>query len=376
MNAIKYLTIFGVLGASLASCSDLDPVISDKEVVVLNQTQPYASNTNNYAIYRIPAMVITKHDNVLAFCEGRVDGREDTGNIDVVLRRSGDRGNTWQDLLVVYDSGTSTCHNPCPIYIPETNRVVLIMNRNYGDSKVLVTYSDNEGQTWSTPREITSSVRPAGIKRYTQGPCHGIVKQHEPNKGRLIVSGYQSNPADGEFYANAIYSDDNGETWHHGGTVPTPQTNESSVCELSDGSLLMSIRMQDDETPDHERFRGHSISRDGGITWSTAQLQNELIDPGCQGSIFTYSYGGGENGKNILLMSNPACQTNRSHNTLRASFDDGATWSNGYDYTGTETGGYSDIAAFSDGEIAVLSEYGRLNTGGIIFRKFKLDEVK
>ena len=187
MKSIKYLTIFGLFGASLASCSDIDPVISDKEVVVLNQSQPFASNTDNYAIYRIPAMVITKHDNVLAFCEGRVDGREDTGNIDVVLRRSGDRGNTWQDLLVVFDEGTSTCHNPCPIYLPESNRVVLIMNKNYGDSRVFVTYSDNEGQTWEKPREITTQVRPAGIKRYTQGPCHGIVKQREPNKGRLIV---------------------------------------------------------------------------------------------------------------------------------------------------------------------------------------------
>lgn len=376
MKSIKYLTIFGLFGAALASCSDLDPVISDKEVVVLDQSQPFASNTNNYAIYRIPAMVITKHDNVLAFCEGRVDGREDTGNIDVVLRRSGDRGNTWQDLLVVFDEGTSTCHNPCPIYIPESNRVVLIMNKNYGDSRVFVTYSDNEGQTWEKPREITTQVRPAGVKRYTQGPCHGIVKQREPNKGRLIVSGYQSDPADGAFYANAIYSDDNGVTWHHGGTVPTPKTNESTVCELSDGSLLMSIRMEDDNASDSERYRGHSISRDGGITWTPAAFVNELPDPGCQGSIFTYSYGGGENGKNILLFCNPAWQERRWHNTLRASFDDGATWTKGFDYTGEEVGGYSDIAAFSDGEIAVLSEYGRLNVGGIIFRKFKLDALR
>lgn len=123
MKSYKAFTILGMLGASLAGCSDIDPVISDKEVVVLNQSQPFTTGTDNYAIYRIPSMVITKHDVVLAFCEGRVDGREDTGNIDIVLRRSGDRGNTWQDLLVIYDDKDATCHNPCPIYLPDKNRV-------------------------------------------------------------------------------------------------------------------------------------------------------------------------------------------------------------------------------------------------------------
>lgn len=376
MKTIKYISALGMMLAALTGCSDIDPVISDKPVVMLEQSNPFVTNTDNYAIYRIPAMVITKHDNVLAFCEGRVNGREDTGNIDIALRRSGDRGSTWQDLLVVYDEGTSTCHNPCPIYLPDMNRVVLIMNRSYGDSRVLVTYSDNEGQTWSKPREITSQVRPAGVKRYTQGPCHGIVKQLEPNKGRLVVVGYQSSPDDGQFYANSMYSDDNGETWHHGGTVPTPKTNESTVCELSDGSLMMNIRMQDETIDDSQHFRGQSISRDGGITWSQAELVSSLPDPGCQGSILTYSYGGGEGGKNILLFCNPAWQARRLHNTLRASFDDGATWTKGFDFTGETVGGYSDIAAFSDGQIAVLSEYGRLNEGGIIFRKFKLDDLK
>ena len=374
MKAYKLLTLLGMLGASVAGCSDIDPVISDKEVIILNQSQPFACNTDNYAFYRIPAMVITKHDIVLAFCEGRVNGREDTGNIDIVLRRSGDRGSTWQELLVVYDDKESTCHNPCPIYLPEQNRVVMIMNNSYGNSQVLVTYSDNEGQTWSTPRNITDAVRPAGVKRYTQGPCHGIVKRHEPNKGRLIVSGYQkASDSDAEFYANSMYSDDNGETWHHGGIVPTPKTNESSVCELSDGSLLMSIRMESDNEAD--RYRGHSISHDGGINWTPVQLMKDLPDPGCQGSIYTYSYGGGENGKNVLLTCNPAWQARRWHNTLRASYDDGATWTKGFDYTGEEVGGYSDIAAFSDGEIALLSEYGYLNNGGIIFRKFKLSDL-
>ncbi len=51
MKSYKAFTILGMLGASLAGCSDIDPVISDKEVVVLNQSQPFTTGTDNYAIY-------------------------------------------------------------------------------------------------------------------------------------------------------------------------------------------------------------------------------------------------------------------------------------------------------------------------------------
>lgn len=377
MKSKIYLAIIAAASLLTSACSDLDPVISDKPVPTAEaQSQVFTVGADNYAFYRIPAIVITKHDVTLAFCEGRVDGREDTGNIDVVLRRSGDRCKTWQDLIVIHGADTkNTIHNPCPIYLPETNRVVLVMNDSYGDSKVLVTYSDNEGQTWSEVKDITASVRPAGIKRYTQGPCHGIVIQKGANKGRLVVVGYQTG-TDGNYYSNSMISDDGGETWRHGGTVPTPGTNESTVCELSDGSLMMSIRLAAVGTIEAEKYRGVSISKDGGETWSQMQVVKELPDPGCQGSLYTYSYGNGDNGKNVLLFCNPAWQERRWHNTLRVSTDDGATWSKGYDYSGEEVGGYSDIAAFQDGEIVVLSEMGYLNAGGIVLRRFKLDDLK
>lgn len=371
MKSFKYIALAGFAGlvsVMTAGCKDIDPVISDMK---LPDSQPYVRNADNYSYYRIPAMVITKHDNVLAFAEGRVDGREDGGNIDIVVKRSGDRGRTWQDLIVIFNDGSNTCHNPCPIYLPETNRVVMLMNKGYSDSRVFMTYSDNEGQTWETPKEITTGLRPDGMMRFTQGPCHGIVKQLEPCKGRLIVPGYQRKSNNDEYHANAVYSDDNGMTWKMGGVVPTPNTNESTVCELSDGSLLMSIRMADDVN-----YRGHSISKDGGMTWSEVEIISSLPDPGCQGSLFTYSYGDGNDGKNILLFCNPAWQPRRWHNTLRASLDDGKTWTAGVDYTFEEVGGYTDIGVFSDGQIALLSEYGYQNEGGIIFRTFSLDELK
>ena len=40
MKSYKAFTILGMLGATLAGFSDIDPVISEKEVVVLKQSHP------------------------------------------------------------------------------------------------------------------------------------------------------------------------------------------------------------------------------------------------------------------------------------------------------------------------------------------------
>lgn len=62
---------------------------------------PYRSGSGGYASYRIPAVVRTRAGALLAFAEGRVGGREDSGDIDVVVRRSRDGGCTWGPLKVV-----------------------------------------------------------------------------------------------------------------------------------------------------------------------------------------------------------------------------------------------------------------------------------
>lgn len=62
---------------------------------------PYRSGSGGYASYRIPAVVRTRAGTLLAFAEGRVGGRADSGDIDVVVRRSRDGGCTWGPLHVV-----------------------------------------------------------------------------------------------------------------------------------------------------------------------------------------------------------------------------------------------------------------------------------
>ena len=67
---------------------------------VMAQTEPgfspvFTAGQDGYHTYRIPAIVVTTNGTVLAFCEGRKNGRGDSGDIDTLLRRSTDGGKTW-----------------------------------------------------------------------------------------------------------------------------------------------------------------------------------------------------------------------------------------------------------------------------------------
>mgnify|MGYP002050852204 CR=1 FL=1 len=79
--------------------------------------------------YRIPALVVAKNGDLLAFAEARHGGRSDTGDIDIVMKRSRDGGRTWSEQRTVWDDGRNTCGNPCPVVVTDTGAVVLLTTR-------------------------------------------------------------------------------------------------------------------------------------------------------------------------------------------------------------------------------------------------------
>ncbi len=83
---------------------------------------PYVSGDGGYDTYRIPATVVTGRGTVLAFAEGRHNSAGDTGNIDVVLRRSTDGGCTWGPAAVVAAGDGDTRGNPAPVVDPAPAR--------------------------------------------------------------------------------------------------------------------------------------------------------------------------------------------------------------------------------------------------------------
>src|SRR5258707_9389630 len=81
----------------------------------LRQQELFGAGHDGYFSYRIPSLLVTKRGALLAFCEGRKNSRNDTGDIDLLVKRSVDGGRTWSPAQVVADRGADTVGNPCPV---------------------------------------------------------------------------------------------------------------------------------------------------------------------------------------------------------------------------------------------------------------------
>ena len=330
-------------------------------------TPLFVSGQDGYDTYRIPALAVSKRGTVLAFCEGRRLGRGDSGDIDLLVKRSTDDGRTWSSQQVVWDDASNTCGNPCVVVDQETGAISLLMTWNRGDDhepqiiaqtskdsrRVFVTKSEDDGVTWSVPRDITNDVKKKDWTWYATGPGSGIQIQHGPHKGRLVIPCDHIEAGTRHYYSHVVYSDDFGKSWLLGGTTPQHQVNECEVVELAGGQLMLNMRNYDRS----KKNRQVAVSDDGGATWRDQRFDPALIEPICQASIERYRWPT-ESSKSVILFSNPASRDRRAMMTVRISVDEGQTWETSRTlHTGPSA--YSDLAVLANGEIACLYEAGR-----------------
>lgn len=332
----------------------------------LRQTRLFVSGEDGYHTYRIPALVVAPGGALLAFCEGRRDGPADSGAINLLLKRSIDGGRTWGRQRVVWADGPNTCGNPCPVVDPATGTIWLLATWNAGEDsekaiirgasrdtrRPFVTCSRDEGLTWEAPREITSAVKPPDWTWYATGPGAGLCLQRGQHAGRLLIPCDHILAGTEDEYSHVIWSDDHGETWHLGGTVPRPGVDECEAVEAADGRLLLNMRSYDREQC---RCRQMAESADGGQTWTNQRFVPALPDPDCQGSFRRYSWP--EQGGNVVLFSNAADERERRNMTVRLSRDEGATWPVAR-VLHPGPSAYSCLAVLPSGEIACLYEGG------------------
>lgn len=93
----------------------------------------YMKGVDGYDTYRIPVLAVTAQGTVLAFAEGRKLSQSDTGDIDIVLKRSTDNGQTWSPQQLIWDDSGNTCGNPCAVVDRDTGIIWLLMTWNRGD---------------------------------------------------------------------------------------------------------------------------------------------------------------------------------------------------------------------------------------------------
>ena len=336
-----------------------------------------ASQAPGYACFRIPAIVKSADGTLLAFAEGRVRNCGDAGDIDIVLKRSTDGGRTWGPLQVVNHGGGDTHGNPAPIVDRRTGRVLLAETYNTGradgsscavpcDRTPHLQYSDDNGLTWSEPRDLSSEILPADWNSwYATGPVHGIQLTRGKHAGRLVF-GVNTETWNGSRvtanHAALIVSDDGGEHWRIGATDSWPiaddgtfrqKPSEVTLTERADGSVLVSGREQDGTDLGH---RTQTVSRDGGDGFASPFRDlPDLYTPQVQGSMLRL-------GDRILLAC-PGDPDRRRTMMIRSSYDGGRTWDSvdrGTVVT-TDWSGYSDLVRVDRDTVGLMYEGGAVD---------------
>lgn len=346
-----------------------------------------ASQDPGYACFRIPAIVRTNDGTLLAFAEGRVLNCGDAADIDIVVKRSTDDGLTWSPLEVVNDGGGDTHGNPAPIVDRRTGRILLAETYNTGrtdgagcsvpcDRTPHMQYSDDDGLTWSQPRDLSAEILPPNWNSwYATGPVHGIQLTRGKHRGRLVF-GVNTETWDGSRVtannAALIVSDDDGDHWRIGATDSWPiatdgtwrqKPSEVTLAERADGSVLVSGREQDGTDLGH---RTQAVSRDGGDSF-TAPFRDlpDLYAPQVQCSTLGV-------GSRILLACD-ADPDRRRTMMIRSSYDGGRTWDSvdrGTVVT-KDWSGYSDMARIDGDTVGLLYEGGAVTaTDEIRFARF------
>lgn len=362
----------------------LDFKASGKFVKLTQLNYLFESGTNGYNTYRIPAIVTSKNGTILAFAEGRKNTSSDTGDIDLVLKRSIDNGKSWSDISVVWNDSQNVCGNPAPVVDFTTGTIWLLSTWNLGSDhesdiinqtskdsrRVFVLYSTDDGITWSTPKEITPEVKQKDWTWYATGPCHGIQLENSNLKGRLVIPCDHIEAYTNKYFSHTVYSDDHGKTWQLGGTTPQDQVNECTIAELSDGKLMLNMRNYDRT----QKSRKISLSTDGGISWGNIFADKVLIEPICQGSLLTHTFADKGSGK--ILFLNPANESSRANMTLRLSVDEGNSWvKSRVLYSGSSA--YSDLTKLENGNIGCFYEAGYFTPyQGIVFNEVSMAELE
>lgn len=361
------------------------------------ETLVFEAGKEGHAIYRIPSIVCLPNGELLAIAEGRVNGSDDYGDVNLVMKRSQDGGLSWSTLQSLVDYDSIQAGNPAPVVDlldPKYPEGVIFLFYNTGNNheydirmnrgvrEVWMMKSYDLGKTWTESENITLQVHkpnnpafnpsytnPADWRHYANTPGHAIQFQNGPHKGRIYVSANhsQGDPQENfsEYQAHGFFTDDRGESFRISESIQFPGSNESIAAELSDGRMIMSTRNQKGDV----KQRIIAFSSDGGETWDNQYFDEALPDPVCQASILDI---GDKNGKTILAHSNASDTKDRNNLTIKISLNEGKTWELTIAVDSTSDPkklpwtAYSDLVKIDEKTIGIL--YERDNYRQIVFK--------
>jgi sialidase-1 len=313
------------------------------------QTLFTANMQEDVACYRIPAIITAPNGNLIAAIDERVPSCDDlrtNDNIDIVIRRSADNGATWsvKETIVDYRLGESAS-DPSMIVDAVTGEIFLFYNYMNLEQEKDVYYlklikSNDNGKTWGEPVDITSQI--------TKEAWHNDFKFITSGRGIQTSSGKLLHTlVNIEHGLHLFASDNHGLSWYLI-DAPIIPGDESKVVELEDGSWMVNSRVAG------AGLRYVHTSQDMGKTW-ISRADSTLVDPACNASILRYTSVKNGDDKNRLLFANANSADRRKNLTVRISYDEGQTWSEGKTvYAGGSA--YSSMTVLANGDIGVFFE--------------------
>ena len=294
------------------------------------------------AAFRIPGLVTTNKGTLLAVYDVRYNSSVDLQeHIDIGLSRSTDGGQTWEKMRLPIafgeEGGLPAAQNgvgdPSILVDTQTNTVFIVaawthgmgnqrawwssypgMNRNE-TAQLVIAKSTDDGQTWSTPVNLTEQVKRPEWYFLLQGPGRGITT----SDGTLVFP-IQYIGQDRIPNAGIMYSRDRGETWTIHNHART-NTTESQVTEVKPGVLMLNMR------DNRGGSRAVYTTTDLGKTWKEHESsRTALIEPVCMASLISVKAEDNCLGKDLLIFSNPNSTSSRDKMTIKISLDGGQTW--------------------------------------------------
>lgn len=358
MFAMTSVSAISSFASSQVDCSPSSPAVIIRSLV-------YSGPDSVSKYYRIPALAVAPDGAIVALADRRRDSNRDLpGRIDIVARRSTDGGHTWDSVIEVAVNDSIGGYGDPGLGVNKDGELVAMMTHGNGlwestpdnHAKICTTHSKDNGQSWSSPVDITGSL----FSPYGDAPVSAISAFATSGHIETLHDGSMmfclvARPKEKKWSELQIYpvkSTDGGRSWHIIPVSADDDADESKIVQLADGSLLMSIRNR------RKGFRKFSRSTDGGYTWSAVTHSSTLPDPACNGDLISYSH----RAKNYLLHTVPDSHTDRTYVSLFASADNGDTWRKLITLCPTVSV-YSSIAELPDGTLGCLTEEGNSEGG-------------
>lgn len=344
-------------------------------------------NEKGYARIQAPALAKAANGNLLLFAEGRGNPKTafervaqntlPVGNTDIIMRRSANNGETWEDnITVIAGEGSDDTYGFPQVVAATDGKIILHYSRlttsvtangvfSYPAEQALYqVISTDNGTTWSPPVDITASLKDISRGFVKSSPGHGIQLQAAAYKNRLVMPLIYGGTS-----VKVALSDDGGTTWRKSQNIGGTNITSGSVIELADNRLMLTLS-HGNTAPQSKLV---CYSSDGGDTWTIPAA----IAPGVATSTFGHMYGGVTLKDNAgkLYLINPAGrekdpQVYNGPNygiapTVFESSNDGASFvQTGMLFTRTAYRGYAspignmDGAFANDGKMVIAGEGG------------------